>query len=156
MSTAPPLPQDVITTVVIDEVHNRSAHSDYVLALTLAVMQKTPDLRLVLMSATGDHNLVRERTPYCQQLVMKGAMHSVRRCFLAQPLDRTANLLNKIAQIVINYHNARAGQPLIEETCHSKGVNLSNKIMVFLLVWQRSFNFARSFRELLILVGLRC
>ena len=71
VSTAPPLPQDVITTVVIDEVHNRSAHSDYVLALTLAVMQKTPDLRLVLMSATGDHKLVKERTPHCQQLVMK-------------------------------------------------------------------------------------
>ena len=32
--------QDVITTVVIDEVHNRSAHSDYVLALTLAAMQR--------------------------------------------------------------------------------------------------------------------
>ena len=41
--------QDEITTVVIDEVHNRSAHSDYVLALTFA-MQKSPDLRLVLMS----------------------------------------------------------------------------------------------------------
>ena len=40
VSSDPPLPQDVITTVIIDEVHNRSAHSDYVLALTLAVMQK--------------------------------------------------------------------------------------------------------------------
>ena len=118
--------------MVIDEVHNRSAHSNYVLAVTLAVMQKTPDLRLVLMSATGDHNLVRERIPYCQQHVMKGAMRSVRTCFLAQPLDRTSNLLNKIAQIVINYHNERAGQPLVDETCHSKGVNQSNKIMVFL------------------------
>ena len=72
VSSAPPLPQDVITTVVIDEVHSRSAHSDYVLALTLAAMQKTTDLRLVLMSATGDHNLVRERISYCQQIVMKG------------------------------------------------------------------------------------
>ena len=43
--------QDVITTVIIDEVHNRSAHSDYVLALTLAAMQKHSHLRLVLMSA---------------------------------------------------------------------------------------------------------
>ena len=85
MSIAPVLPQDEITTVVIDEVHNRSAHSDYVLALTLAVMQKTPDLRLVLMSATGDHQLVRDRLPHCQQLVMKGAMHQVKRYFLAQP-----------------------------------------------------------------------
>ena len=30
MTTAPVLPQDEMTTVVIDEVRNRSAHSDYV------------------------------------------------------------------------------------------------------------------------------
>ena len=35
MSAAPPQPEDMITTVVIDEVHNRSAHSDYVLASRL-------------------------------------------------------------------------------------------------------------------------
>ena len=122
----------MITTVVIDEVHNRSAHSDYVLALTLAAMQKSTDLRLVLMSATGDRNLIKERIPFCQQLIMKGAMHNVKRCFPEQPLDRSANLLNQIAQIMITYHNDKAGQPLIEETCHSKGVNVSNKIMVFL------------------------
>ena len=58
VSSSTPDSQDLITTVVIDEVHNRSAHSDYVLALTLAAMQKHSHLRLVLMSATGDHNLV--------------------------------------------------------------------------------------------------
>ena len=141
VSSAPPQPEDMITTVVIDEVHNRSAHSDYVLALTLAAMQKTPHLRLVLMSATGDHNLVRERIPYCQQLVMKGAMHHVKRCFLEQPLERSTNLLNQMAQIVINYHNDRAGRPLVEETCHSKGVNPSNKIMVFLPGLAQIFQF---------------
>ena len=110
----------------------RSAQSDYVLALTLAAMQKKSTLRLVLMSATGDHNLVRERIPECQQLVMKGVMHKVKRCFLEQPLDRSSNLLNQIAQIVITYHNERVGRPLIDETCHCKGVNESNRIMVFL------------------------
>ena len=40
-------------------------------------------------------------------------------------------MLNMIAQIVITYHNDRAGQPLVDDTCHSKGVNPSNKIMVF-------------------------
>ena len=34
------------------------------------------------------------------------------------------------AQIVITYHNDRAGK--LDDTCHSKGVNPSNKIMVFL------------------------
>ena len=41
-------------------------------------------------------------------------------------------MLNQIAQIVITYHNERVGKPLIDETCHCKGVNESNKIMVFL------------------------
>ena len=95
-------------------------------------MQKHSHLRLVLMSATGDHNLVRERIPQCQQLVMKGVMHNVRRCFLDQPLDQSHNLLNQMAQIVITMHNERVGRPLIDETCHSKGVNESNKFMVFL------------------------
>ena len=109
--------QDVITTVIIDEVHNRSAHSDYVLA--------------VLMSATGDHSLVTERIPQCQQLVMKSAMHHVKRCFLEQPLDQSHNLLNQMAQIVITFHNERVGRPLVDETCRRSGVNESNKFMVF-------------------------
>ena len=123
--------QDVITTVVIDEVHNRSAHSDYVLALTLAAMQKVTHLRLVLMSATGDHSLVTERIPKCQQLVMKSVMHNVKRCFLEQPLDQSHNLLNQMAQIVITFHNERVGRPLVDETCRRSGVNESNKFMVF-------------------------
>ena len=50
--------KDDITTVTVGEVHNRSAQSDYVLALTLAAMQKFSRLKLVLTSATGDHHLV--------------------------------------------------------------------------------------------------
>ena len=46
-----------------------------------------------------------------------------------------------MAQIVITYHNEKAGGPLIEETCHSKGVNLSNKIMVFLPGLAQIFQF---------------
>ena len=57
MTTSAAQCQDEITTVIIDEVHNRSVHNDYVLAL--AAMQKSPDLRLVLMSAAGDHQLVK-------------------------------------------------------------------------------------------------
>ena len=124
--------QGVITTVIIDEVHNRSAHSDYVLALTLAAMQKVTHLRLVLMSATGDHNLVAERIPQCQQLVTKSVMHHVKRCFLEKPLDRSHNLLNQMAQLVITCHNERVGRPLIDETCKRSGVNEANKLMVFL------------------------
>ena len=46
-----------------------------------------------------------------------------------------------MAQIVMTYHNEKAGRPLIEETCHSKGVNVSNKIMVFLPGLAQIFQF---------------
>ena len=85
--------KDDITTVIVDEVHNRSAQSDYVLALTLAAMQKSLRLRSVLMSATGDHHLVEERIPHCQRLIMKGAMHCARRNFLTQLVEQDDHLL---------------------------------------------------------------
>ena len=56
-------------------------------------------------------------------------------------MDRSFNLLNQMAQIVITYHNERVGRPLIDETCHSKGVNVSNKIMVFLPGLAQIFQF---------------
>lgn len=43
--------------LVVDEVHERSLESDFLLVLLLDVMIKRPDLRLVLMSATADATL---------------------------------------------------------------------------------------------------
>ena len=83
-------------------------------------------------------------------------MHQVKRYFLAQPMERSFNMLNMIAQIVITYHNDRAGRPLIDDTCNSKGVNPSNKIMVFLPGLVQIHQFCEIFRGILILVGQRC
>ena len=83
--------------------------------------------------------LVRDRIPHCQQLVMKGAMHHVKRYFL-RSLDRSFNMLNMIAQIVITDHNDRAGKPLVDDTCHSKGAGLA-QIHQFCEILQRAFDF---------------
>ena len=48
------------------------------------------------MSATGDHQLVRDRIPYCQRLVMKGAMHQVKKDISDISHGRTFNTLNMI------------------------------------------------------------
>ena len=85
------------------------------------------------MSTTGDHHLVDERIPYCQRLVMKGAVHCVRRYFLEQPVEHEDRLLTMIAQIVIAKHSERAGKPLSDHTCKPDGSpNSSNKFMLFL------------------------
>ena len=48
-----------ITMVIIDEVHTRFVQSDYALAFALLAMQLSDKIRLVLMSAIGDHDLVK-------------------------------------------------------------------------------------------------
>ncbi|RDW90863.1 putative ATP dependent RNA helicase [Aspergillus mulundensis] len=45
-----------ITHVVLDEVHERSIDSDFLLIVLRRLMQKRPDLKLILMSATVDAN----------------------------------------------------------------------------------------------------
>ena len=47
-----------ITTIVVDEVHTRSVQSDYTFVLTLFAMQLSDKIRLVMMRATGDHDLL--------------------------------------------------------------------------------------------------
>ena len=62
-----------VTPVIIDEVHGRAVQSDYALALTLAAVQAISRTRLVLMSATGDQELVEKRNPFCQWVALTGA-----------------------------------------------------------------------------------
>ena len=121
-----------ISTVIIDEVHKRSVQSDYALALTLASMQTTSRIRLVLMCATGDHKLVEKRIPFCQRIVLSGAMRQIKRIFMEQPIVHSDHLLFNIAQVVIARHNKRAGLPLVEHASRKDGSTIpSSKIMVF-------------------------
>ncbi|KAG9088446.1 hypothetical protein FRC06_002027 [Ceratobasidium sp. 370] len=45
---------DEITHIIIDEVHERSIESDFLLIVLKSLMQQRPDLKIVLMSATVD------------------------------------------------------------------------------------------------------
>ena len=58
-------------------------------------------------------------------------------------------MLNQMAQIVITYHNERVARPLIDETCHSKDVNESNKFMGFLPGLAQIFQFCEIFQRAL-------
>ena len=100
-------PEDV-ATVICDEVHNRSVQSDYAVALTLAAMQVSGRIRLVLMSAMGDHDL-----PFCQQVVLTCMMHKIHRIFMSQPIRRHDQLFFNMAQVIIARCNERAGLALV-------------------------------------------
>ncbi|QRV81199.1 Helicase associated domain (HA2) [Ceratobasidium sp. AG-Ba] len=51
---------DDVTHIIIDEVHERSIESDFLLIVLKAMMQRRPDLKIVLMSATVDAKKVSE------------------------------------------------------------------------------------------------
>ena len=119
-------------TVVIDEVHARSVQSDCTLALTLLAMQSSDRVRLVIMSATGDHDLVNKRIARCQRLILQGAMQKVCQTFLSHPTQRSDHLLFTMAQVVIDRHNWTAGRQLVNHTdLNQLGGNSADKFLCF-------------------------
>ena len=136
-------PEDV-TTVITDEVHNRSVQGDYALTLTLLAMQMSSRISLVLMGATGDHDLVKNATPQCHKIVFTGATRKIHQIFLSQPIQRADHLLFTTSQIIIAKHNERAGLPLVDHTSRTDGrVNPCNSSWSLYQEFLRSSSFMR-------------
>lgn len=73
---ADPLLSD-ITTLVLDEFHERSLHADLGLALAREAWRARPDLRIVVMSATVDPAPVSQFLDDCPVLEIPGRTHPV-------------------------------------------------------------------------------
>ena len=71
-----PLLSDV-TTVVLDEFHERSLHVDLGLALTRQAWLARPDLRILVMSATIDAAPVARYLGECPVVEVAGAVHEL-------------------------------------------------------------------------------
>ena len=107
-----------VTTVVVDEAH-MSTQSDYTIALILLDRQNLNSIRLVVVSATGDHDLVKKRTRRCnkrtprsQRLVMKGTMRKAKRIFLQDPMLRNQNAPFRLAPLIIDRHSKQQANHL--------------------------------------------
>ncbi|KAG8014200.1 DExH-box ATP-dependent RNA helicase DExH1 [Nibea albiflora] len=66
-----------ISHVVVDEVHERDINTDLLLALLKSCLDNNPDLRVVLMSATGDKQRLAEYFGGCAVVKVPGFMHPV-------------------------------------------------------------------------------
>lgn len=75
-----------ISHVVVDEVHERDINTDLLLALLRSSLKENPDLRVVLMSATGDKQRLAEYFGGCPVLEVPGFMHPVRDRYLEDVL----------------------------------------------------------------------
>uniref|UniRef100_A0A3Q2DU98 DEAH (Asp-Glu-Ala-His) box helicase 30 n=1 Tax=Cyprinodon variegatus TaxID=28743 RepID=A0A3Q2DU98_CYPVA len=63
-----------ISHVVVDEVHERDVNTDLLLALLRSSLKENPDLRVVLMSATGDNQRLAEYFGGCPVIKVPGFM----------------------------------------------------------------------------------
>ncbi|KAM9349131.1 ATP-dependent RNA helicase DHX30 [Symphorus nematophorus] len=75
-----------ISHVVVDEVHERDINTDLLLALLRSSLKENPDLRVVLMSATGDKQRLAQYFGGCPVVKVPGFMHPVRDRFLEDVL----------------------------------------------------------------------
>ncbi|KAG5494055.1 hypothetical protein JKF63_01889 [Porcisia hertigi] len=110
------------THIIIDEIHERDIYSDFVLTLLRQVLEKRPDLRVVLMSATlqaGDFQAYFTGAPLIQ---VEGQVFPVKEYFLEDlvPFAHEHNvmtpLLKEAATVLESDQNRRhdiSGQPSI-------------------------------------------
>lgn len=82
-----------ISHVVVDEVHERDINTDLLLALLRSSMEENPDLRLVLMSATGDKQRLAQYFGGCPVIHVPGFMHPVSAKYLEDVLTEMGRSL---------------------------------------------------------------
>lgn len=75
-----------ISHVVVDEVHERDINTDLLLALLRTTLKENPDLRVVLMSATGDNQRLAQYFGGCPIVKVPGFMHPVQVRYLEEVL----------------------------------------------------------------------
>lgn len=88
-----------ISHVVVDEVHERDVNTDLLLALLRSSLDENPDLRVVLMSATGDNQRLAEYFGGCPIVKVPGFMHPVKDRYLEdvmQEMGRLAKIQNRV------------------------------------------------------------
>ncbi|XP_014880376.1 putative ATP-dependent RNA helicase DHX30 [Poecilia latipinna] len=88
-----------ISHVVVDEVHERDVNTDLLLALLRSSLDENPDLRVVLMSATGDNQRLAEYFGGCPIVKVPGFMHPVKDRYLEdvmQEMGRSAKFQNRV------------------------------------------------------------
>uniref|UniRef100_A0A3Q2CIP5 RNA helicase n=1 Tax=Cyprinodon variegatus TaxID=28743 RepID=A0A3Q2CIP5_CYPVA len=88
-----------ISHVVVDEVHERDVNTDLLLALLRSSLKENPDLRVVLMSATGDNQRLAEYFGGCPVIKVPGFMHPVKDRYLEdvmREMGRSAQIQRRV------------------------------------------------------------
>ncbi|CAB1326365.1 unnamed protein product [Coregonus sp. 'balchen'] len=101
-----------VSHVVVDEVHERDVNTDLLLALLRPALRDNPNLRVVLMSATGDNQRLAQYFGGCPVVSVPGFMHPVRDRYLEEVLREMGRPPPPLARTDLQgRHIHRQGEP---------------------------------------------
>ncbi|XP_050425485.1 dosage compensation regulator-like [Adelges cooleyi] len=71
-----------ISHIIVDEIHERHADTDFLMIVLKDMVEKYPDIRIILMSATIDIELFSSYFNDCPIITIKGTCHPIKEFFL--------------------------------------------------------------------------
>ncbi|GCC26723.1 ATP-dependent RNA helicase DHX29 [Chiloscyllium punctatum] len=84
-----------VSHVIVDEVHERSVQSDFLLIILKELMQKRSNLNLILMSATVDSDKFARYFGHCPVINIPGRIYPVEVYHLEEVVEETGYILEK-------------------------------------------------------------
>ncbi|XP_048452932.1 ATP-dependent RNA helicase DHX29 [Rhincodon typus] len=84
-----------VSHVIVDEVHERSVQSDFLLIILKELMQKRSNLNLILMSATVDSDKFARYFGHCPVINIPGRIYPVQVYHLEEVVEETGYVLEK-------------------------------------------------------------
>ncbi|XP_041423235.1 ATP-dependent RNA helicase DHX30 isoform X2 [Xenopus laevis] len=124
-----------VSHVLVDEVHERDVNTDFLLILLKKVQQQNPQLKVVLMSATGDNERISKYFGDCPIIRVPGFMYPVQEHYL----DDVAAMLGRKADKLIqaNMEESALDLDLISSVVqHIADNGPPGGILCFLPGWQ--------------------
>ncbi|KAF6123904.1 DExH-box helicase 29 [Phyllostomus discolor] len=92
-----------VSHVIVDEVHERSVQSDFLLVILKETLQRRSDLHLVLMSATVDGDRFSAYFTHCPVLRISGRSYPVEVFHLEDIIEETGFVLEKDSEYCQKY-----------------------------------------------------
>nr|GAT48383.1 P-loop containing nucleoside triphosphate hydrolase protein [Mycena chlorophos] len=96
---------DEITHIIIDEVHERTIESDFLLIVLKTLVQQRSDLKIILMSATVDAEKISEFFGNCPTLHVPGRTFPVTCNFLEDAIELTRWEINESSPFARRLHD---------------------------------------------------
>uniref|UniRef100_A0A803VZW0 RNA helicase n=1 Tax=Ficedula albicollis TaxID=59894 RepID=A0A803VZW0_FICAL len=92
-----------ISHVIVDEVHERSVQSDFLLVILREILHKRSDLHLILMSATVDSEKFSSYFSHCPILRISGRSYPVEIFHVEDIIEATGYILEKDSEYCLKF-----------------------------------------------------